>query len=186
MTASTINEGDFEESDDQKEVLRGPFPDTGDDKLDRIFADAEKWTELRIDDRRAMTYFCYFVRHPRYPECTAKLEYFTTDLQKVAPGYIGTGIVRRTIEDDGRTSAEAIRHIARFTTRVYRQAEQRRAGGAPRGPRPETVQKYRMLARAWARATAPDLRKFCRYHKTSPRTLERARKYCKEHPEGKN
>jgi len=166
-------------------TLRGPFPETGNEKLDTLFANAEKWSEIDHDDQIGLVAYRFYVRHPRYPECTVLVEGTMTKLVRSAPGFaIKTGEVKRTITDNGLTPTSAIRELARYSQRVRRRIQQAYRGGRPPGRSEKTHQDYLDWAADYYE-TAPlhepplTQREFCQDREISVRTLQRALRYAR-------
>jgi len=171
-------------------TLRGPFPETGNEKLDTLFANAEKWSEIDHHDQIGLVAYRFYVRHPRYPECTVLVEGTMTKLVSSAPGFaIKTGEVKRTITDNGLTPTKAIRELARYTQRVRGKIQQAYRGGRPAGLSEKTHQKYLDLAAKYyetyefykGRDGLPlTQEEFCKDHRLSVRTLQRALRYARD------
>jgi len=167
-------------------TLRGPFPETGNEKLDTLFANAEKWSEIDHDHQIGLVAYRFFVRHPRYAECTVLVEGTVTELVSSAPGFaIKTGEVKRTITDNGLTPTKAIRELARYSQRVRGRIQQAHRGGRPPGRSEKTHQNYLIWAADYyetANLHEPPLtqREFCQNRGIKLRTLQRALKYYRE------
>ena len=89
----------------------------GNPKLDKVFADAEKWTERDEGENGWTVAWRSFVRHPRYPECTLRVEATMIPMEGAGPG-VTRVTVKRVISDNGKTPVSAIGQIARYSTLV--------------------------------------------------------------------
>jgi hypothetical protein len=116
-----------------------PFTSTGDQKLDYVFAKAEKRREVDFDEQCHLVTHRVFVRHPRYPKCTGLLVSIMPPMQE------GEGTAnlmvkdRRTITDDCRTPVKAISQVARYLAKWGTEAMTRRRGGPEPTPEEDKV-----------------------------------------------
>lgn len=158
-----------------------PLPDKG--KLGEVFSKAEKWAEIDEDELGRIVAMRVFVRHPRYPKCTALIESTITKWEGVPGLWKGTGKEKRTITDNGLTPANAIRELARYSQIVRGKIQQRHIGGRPLGQSQKTRKELLELAedyyetqKEYSDMDAQPLtqEEFCEDHDISVSKLQRA------------
>ena len=104
-------------------------------KLNKTFTNSEKWLELDTigeGENLDVLMIRYFVRHPRYPACTAILELDAEHDES-----------RRTIRDDGGAPMNVIRQIAKYLMIHERKASQEYKGGCPPKVCPGLARNYK-------------------------------------------
>lgn len=113
------------------QTIRGTFlKGIGKPKLDKVFADAEKWYERDESDDGWTVAWRGFVRHPRYPECTMMVEATMVPMEGAGPG-VSRVKIKRTISDNGKTPVSAISQIARYSIYVSEFMQRRHGGLTP-------------------------------------------------------
>lgn len=129
----------------------------GDARLDRVFADAEKWVDAWYDEQNEVVASSLFIRHPRYPKCTGYMEYRPALFRGLPPDPYGRHWPKRQITDDGRTPVKGIAEVARYLT-LGRDFLEKRRGGPEATPEEDRLrivrgwedQKGRMLQEVYA------------------------------------
>jgi len=112
-----------------------------DSELEKVFANAQKLCEIERNDSDEIVAFGFFVRHPRYPDLTALVEY-----PDDRPGEERSLLPKRMIIDKADTPLTAIYEIAKYTEYLVRESVQQQHGGRPKGRSDDTDEKLLRIA----------------------------------------